>query len=165
MGDNAGKVLGMRTHLAWGKLDNGPVASVRTWTHFQQMPQEDRLAHLQSIHGAKIMTSTLSTTYSSFFTTFQPSQEHLWFGCFTNDTLMAVKRVSRNGCISYFEVLDNNRLQSYTFDCSYLQDLRSAPVRVVVKTGKKWILCNTVNVLHCTKQDKFFEIRTLFYFM
>ena len=44
--DNAGKVLGLRTHLAWGKLDNGPTASVRTWNQFQQMPQEDRLAQL-----------------------------------------------------------------------------------------------------------------------
>ena len=89
--DNAGKVLGLRPHFAWGKLDNGPAASVRTWTQFQQMSQEDRLVHLQSVHGAKIMTATLSvTTYSSFLTTFQPSQEHLWFGCFTNDILMVV---------------------------------------------------------------------------
>ena len=54
--DNAGKVLGMRTRPAWGKLDNGPAASIRTWTQFQQMPQEDCLAHLQSVHVAKIMT-------------------------------------------------------------------------------------------------------------
>ena len=33
--DNAGKVLGLRTRLAWGKLDNGPAASVRTWNQFQ----------------------------------------------------------------------------------------------------------------------------------
>ena len=58
--DNAGKVLGLRTPLAWGKFDNGPIASVRTWTQFQQMPQEDRLAHLQSVHGAKIMTPSIS---------------------------------------------------------------------------------------------------------
>ena len=70
--DNAGKVLGLRTHLAWGKLDNGPAASVRTWTQFQQMSQEDHLAHLQSVHSAKIMIVTISTTYSSFFTTLQP---------------------------------------------------------------------------------------------
>ena len=93
-------MLGLRTHLAWGKLDNGPAASVRTWTQFQQMSQEDRLTHLQSVHGAKIMTATIATTYSSFFTTFQPSQEHLWFGCFTNDTLIVVKGVSPNWCVS-----------------------------------------------------------------
>ena len=75
--DNVGRVLGMRPHLAWGKLDNGPIASVRTWTHFQQMSQEDRLVHLQLVHGAKIMTVTLSTTYSLFFITFQRRQEHL----------------------------------------------------------------------------------------
>ena len=95
-------------------------ASVRTWTQFQQMSQEDRLVHLQSVHGAKIMTATLSITYSSFLTTFQPRQEHLWFGCFTNEILMVVKGVSPNGRVSYFQVLDNNRLQSYTFGCSYL---------------------------------------------
>ena len=93
-------MLGLRTHLAWGKLDNGPAASVRTWTQFQQMSQEDRLAHLQFVHGAKIMTASISTTYSSFFTTFKPKQEHLWFGCFVNYTLMVVKGVSANECVS-----------------------------------------------------------------
>ena len=98
------------------------------------------------------MTATLSVTYSSFLTTFQPRQEHLWFGCFTNDILMVVKGVSPNGRVSYFQVLDNNRLQSYTFDCSYLQDLRSAPVRVVAKTGKKWILDPYPSIAHMCGQ-------------
>ena len=146
--DNAGKVLGLRTHLAWGKMDNGPAASVRTWTQFQQMSQEDRLAHLQSVHGAKIMIASISTTYSSFSTTFQPSQEHTWFGCYTNDTLMVVKGVSPNGCASYFQVLDNHTLQPYTFDCSYLQHLRSAPVRVIAKIGKKWMLNPYPSIAH-----------------
>ena len=100
--DNARNVLGLRTHLAWGKLDNGLDASVSTWTQFQQMSQEDRLAHLQFVHLAKIMTASISTTYSSFSTTSQPKQEHMWFGCYTNDTLMVVKGVSPNGCASYF---------------------------------------------------------------
>ena len=56
--DNAGKVLGLRPHLAWGKLDTRPAASVRTWTQFQQMSQEDQLVHLPSVHGAKIRTTT-----------------------------------------------------------------------------------------------------------
>ena len=29
--DNAGKALGLRTHLAWGKLDNGLAASISIW--------------------------------------------------------------------------------------------------------------------------------------
>ena len=89
--DNAGKGLGLRTHLGWSKLDNGPTASVRIWTQFQQMPQEDCLAHLQSIHGAKIMTTSTSVAYFLFSTTFQPRHAHSWFGCFINDTLMVVK--------------------------------------------------------------------------
>ena len=97
------------------------------------MAQEYHIAQLKSVHGANIMTASISTTYSSFSTTFQPRHECLWFGCFTNDTLMVVKGVS------YFEVLDNNRLQSYTFDCNCLHDLRSATVNVVATTGKKWI--------------------------
>ena len=32
--DNSGKVLGLRSHLAWDKLDNGLTASIRTWTQF-----------------------------------------------------------------------------------------------------------------------------------
>ena len=55
----------------------------------------------------------------------------MWFGCFINDTLVAVKAVSPNGCASYFKVLDNHTLQPYTLECSYLQHLRSAQVRVV----------------------------------
>ena len=93
--DNVGKVLGLRTHLAWGKLDNGPAASVSTWIQFQQMPQADRLAHLQAVHGAKIMIAAISAAYCSLSTSFQPMQEHFWIGCFINDTLLAVK-----GCLT-----------------------------------------------------------------
>ena len=107
--DNVGKVLGLRTRLAWAKLDNGPTASIRTWTQFQLMPQEDCLAHLQSVHGSKIMTTSISVAYSSFSTTFQPRHDHLWFGCFINDKLMVVKGVSPNSCAFYFKVLENNR--------------------------------------------------------
>ena len=121
--DNVGKVLGLRTHLAWGKLDNGPAPFVRTWNQFQQMPQEDRLAQLQLVHGAKIMTATISAAYSSFSTTFQPTKEHMWCGCFIHDTLVAIKGVSPNRCASYFKVLDNHTLQPYTLESSYLQHL------------------------------------------
>ena len=84
------------------------------------LKKNNRLAHLQFVHDAKIMTASISVAYSSFSTTFQFMQEHQWFGCFINDTLLAVEGGSSNGCASYFEVLDNNILQPYTFDCSYL---------------------------------------------
>ena len=32
--DNEGKALDLGTHLAWGKLGNGPGAYVRTWIQF-----------------------------------------------------------------------------------------------------------------------------------
>ena len=89
--------------------------------------------------------------FSSIFVVFcnlQPMQEHLWFGCFINDTLLAVKGVSPNGCVSYLEVLDNNRFLPYAFDSSYLQHLRRAPVRVVAKTGKKWLLDPYPSIAH-----------------
>ena len=94
------------------------------------------------------MTVNILVAYSSFFATFQPRQEHSWFGCFINDTLLVVKGISPNGRTSYFEVLDNNNLQPYTFDCSYLQHLRSALVGVVAKTRKKWMLDPNPSIAH-----------------
>ena len=41
--DFVGNVLGLRTRLAWGKLDNGPTTLVRSWIQFQQMSEVDRL--------------------------------------------------------------------------------------------------------------------------
>ena len=104
------------------------------------MPQEDYLAHLQSIHGVKIMIVAILVAYSSLSATFQPRQEHFLFGCYINTTLLVGKGVSPNGCISCFEVLDNNRLQPHAFDCNYLQHVRNALVRMVAKMGKKWML-------------------------
>ena len=72
----------------------------------------------------------------------------MWFGFFINSTLMAAKGASPNGCASYFQVLDNHTLQPYTFDCSYLQHFRSAPVRVVAKIGKKWMLDPSPLIAH-----------------
>ena len=144
-------MLGLRTHLAWGKLDHGHVVSVSTWIQFQQMPQADLLVHLQVVHGAKIMIATISAAYSSLLTTFQPMQEHFWFACFINDTFLVVKGVSQNGCISYFEVLDNNRLQPHAFDCNYLQHVQNAPVIMVAKMGKKWLFAPYPSIarIHC----------------
>ena len=58
------------------------------------------------------------------------------------------KGVSPNGCISYFEVLDNNRLQPHAFDCYYLEHVRNAPVRVVAKMGKEWLLDPYPSIAH-----------------
>ena len=74
--------------------------------------------------------------------------QYMWFGCFINDTLMVVKGVSPNGCASYFQVLDKHRLQTYTFDCGYLQHLQSAPIKVVAKTGKKWMFDPYPSIAH-----------------
>ena len=41
--DSVGNVVGLRTHLAWGKLDNGLTTLVRSWIHFQQMSKVDWL--------------------------------------------------------------------------------------------------------------------------
>ena len=129
-------------------MDNGPIASVRIWIQFQQFPQVDCLTHLQSIHGTKIMIVGISVAYSSFSTTFQPMKEQFWFGCFINETLLVVKGISPNGCIYYFEVLDNKRLQPYAFGCNYLQHVRSPPVRVVAKIGKKWLVDHYTSIAH-----------------
>ena len=75
-------------------------------------------------------------------------QEHFWFGYFINDTLLVVKGVSPNGCISYFEVLDNNILQPHTFNYNYLQHMRNAPIRVFAILGKKWLLYPYPSVAH-----------------
>ena len=101
----------------------------------------NRLAHLQSVHGAKIMKTSISSTYLCFL---RPSNlgknvnglnEH-----FINDKLIVVKGVSPNGCISYFKVLDNNRMQPHAIDYNYFQHARNAQVIVLAKMGKKWLL-------------------------
>ena len=62
--DSTGNVLGLRPRLAWGKLDNGPTASIGSWIHFQQMPKVDRLKQLHSIYGAKTMIRDISAAFS-----------------------------------------------------------------------------------------------------
>ena len=54
--------------------------------------------------------------------------------------MVDVKGISPNGCISYFEVLDNNRMQPHAFDYNYFQHTRNAPVKVIAKMGTKWLL-------------------------
>ena len=62
--DSTGNVLGLRPRLAWGKLDNGPTASIGSWIHFQQMPKVDRLKQLHSIYGVKTMIRDISAAFS-----------------------------------------------------------------------------------------------------
>ena len=58
--DFVGNVLGLRTRLAWGKLDNEPAAPVRSWIRFQRMLEVDRLKQLHSVYVAKTMTTDIS---------------------------------------------------------------------------------------------------------
>ena len=94
------------------------------------------------------MMAAILGSYSSLVATFEPIQEQFWFGCFVNDILLVVQGISPNRCISYFEVLDNNRMQSHAFDCSYFQNVRNAPVRVIGKMGKKWLLDPYPSIAH-----------------
>ena len=61
--DFVGNVLGLRTRLTWGKLDNGPAASVRSWIQFQQMSKVDRVKQIHSIYGAKAMITNISVAF------------------------------------------------------------------------------------------------------
>ena len=54
--DSIGNVLGLRTRLAWGKLHNVSVASMRSSIQVQLMPKVDRLKQLHSVYGVKTMT-------------------------------------------------------------------------------------------------------------
>ena len=62
--------------------------------------------------------------------------------------LLAITGISPNGCISVFEVLHNNRMQPHAFDCNYFQHVRNAPVRVLAKMGKKWLLDPYPSIAH-----------------
>ena len=135
--DSTRNVLGLTPLLAWGKLVNGPATSVGSWIHFQQMPKVDRLKQLHSIYGAKTMTMDISIAFSQASSRLQPMQEHMWFGCLTNGMMLFVKGISTNGCIFYFHIQQDNKLQPYTPSDNLLQNLLVVPVRVIAKTGKK----------------------------
>ena len=146
--DSTGNVLGLRPRLAWGKLDNGPAASVGSWIHFQQMPEVDRLKQLHSIYGAKTMIRDISAAFSQASSRLQPMQEHLWFGCLMNDMMLFVKGTSTDGCIFYFHIQQDNKLQPYTPSDKLLRNLLAVPVRVIAKTGKKWLLDPQPSISH-----------------
>ena len=70
--DYVGNVLGLKTRVAWGKLDNGPITLVRSWIQFQQMSKVDRVKQSHSIYGAKAMTTNISAAFSHTSTRLQP---------------------------------------------------------------------------------------------
>ena len=104
-------MLQYRTRLAWGKLDNGPATSVRSWIQFQQMSEVDRVKQLHSIYGAKAMITNISAVFSHTLARLHPMQEHMWFGCLMNCTMLFVKGISANGFIFYFHIQQGNKLQ------------------------------------------------------
>mgnify|MGYP000650933798 CR=1 FL=1 len=119
--DYVGNVLGLRTHLAWGKLDNGPATSVRSLIQFHQMSEVDRVKQLHLIYGVKAMTTDISAAFSHTSARLQTMQEHMWFRCLMNDMMLFVKGISAYGCILYFHIQKDNQLQPYTPSKNLLQ--------------------------------------------
>ena len=119
--DFVGNVLGLRTRLAWGKLDNGPATSVRSLIQFHQMSEVDRVKQLHLIYGAKAMITDISAAFSHTSARLQTMQEHMWFRCLMNDMMLFVKGISAYGCILYFHIQKDNQLQPYTPSKNLLQ--------------------------------------------
>ena len=67
-------------------------------------------------------------------------QEHMWFGCLMNDMMLCVRVFSVDGCSFYFHIQQDNKLQPYTPSNNLLQNLLAVPIRVIAKSGKKWLL-------------------------
>ena len=51
--------------------------------------------------------------------------------------MLFVKGISADGCIFYFHIQQDNKLQPYTPSGNLLQNLVTVPVRVIAKSGKK----------------------------
>ena len=54
--------------------------------------------------------------------------------------MLFVKGISADGCIFYFHIQHDNKLQPYTPTGNLLQNLVTVPVRVIAKACKKWLL-------------------------
>ena len=57
-----------------------------------------------------------------------------------NDMLLYVQGISADGCIFYFHIQQDNKLQPYTPSNNLLQNVLVVLVRVIAKSGKKWLL-------------------------
>ena len=86
------------------------------------------------------MPMDISIAFLHALAQLQPIQEHMWFGFLTNDMMLFVKGISIDGCILYFHIEQDNKLQPYTPADNLLQNQLVVPVRVIAKSGKKWLL-------------------------
>ncbi len=53
--DTEGFMLGIRTRLAWGRLDAGPGSTLQEWTRFTQSPQATQDYYLSQLRGGHTM--------------------------------------------------------------------------------------------------------------
>ena len=78
----------------------------------------------------------------------RPMHEHMCFGCLTNGLMLFVKGIFVDKCIFYFHSQLDNKLQPYTPLDNLLQNLLVVLVRVIVKSGKKWLIDPQPSVAH-----------------
>ena len=72
----------------------------------------------------------------------------MWFGCLINGMMLYVKGISVDECIFYFHIQRGNKLQPYTPSDNLLQNMLDVLVRVIAKSGKKWLLDPQPSVAH-----------------
>ena len=78
----------------------------------------------------------------------RPMHEHMCFGCLTNGLMLFVKGIFVDKCIFYFHSQLDNKLQPYTPLDNLLQNLLVVLVRVIAKSGKKWLLDPQPSIAH-----------------
>ena len=104
------------------------------------MPEMDWNKQLHSVYEAKTVTMDISVAFSHASARLQPMQEHMWFGCLMNGMMLYVKGISADRCNFYFHIQQDNKLKPYTPLDNLLQNLLTMQVRVIAKSGKKWLL-------------------------
>ena len=72
----------------------------------------------------------------------------MWFDFLMNVMVLFVKGIFVDGCIFYFHIQQDNKLQPYTPSDNLLQNLLVVPIRMIAKSCKKWLLDPQLSVAH-----------------
>ena len=121
-------------------MDNSIAATVTSWGNYVCHLNNSQL-DATMCRGFRPMFEAIQLSLGNFLANWSPSFEHVWFGYFTPvGVMIGAKGTTSQGDCYYFDVSEEGRLWQTDVESSIWQTTLQHPVRVIGKSGKKWIL-------------------------
>ncbi len=134
-------MLGTRTRMAWGALEEGIGRTFYDWREVFQRPDDDIKQLMKGYKGGTTMYTEIKNVIGLHSGQISEQRIEGWFGLFSSlNVILGAKAVLKDNSNIFFNVTQEGRLEWIPRQDDVMQQAFSKRVRVVVHVNSQWHL-------------------------